>query len=207
MRKGHLVSGLRIPDSRRHPLRGGGEGTGEIGAESGFTLIEMMTVLLIMAVLLAIALPTFFSVTNGAKKTAAQSNLSSALSAAQAVWSTTESFGTTLKTTLQTTQRNIKFVTKTTAVTKGPVNAVGVDVITKTWVVLLTAVDARTTCWVAELNLKGVTVSTKYPAGTWYWAKRYTTAPTTHCKPATVATTITATATWKTSFKATGVKT
>ena len=40
----------------------------EPGDESGFTLIELMVVLLIMAILLAIAIPTFLSVTNGARR-------------------------------------------------------------------------------------------------------------------------------------------
>ena len=34
--------------------------------DSGFTLIELMVVLLILAILLAIAIPTFLSVTGGA---------------------------------------------------------------------------------------------------------------------------------------------
>ena len=48
---------------------------GESGAEGGFTLIELMVVLLIIAILLAIAIPTFLSVSGGARDRAAQSNL------------------------------------------------------------------------------------------------------------------------------------
>ena len=52
---------------------------GEEAAEAGFTLIELMVVLLIIAILLAIAIPTFLGVTNTASDRAAQSNLTNAL--------------------------------------------------------------------------------------------------------------------------------
>jgi prepilin-type N-terminal cleavage/methylation domain-containing protein len=51
----------------------------EFGEDAGFTLIELMVVLLILAILLAIAIPTFLGVTGGANDRAAQSNLNTAL--------------------------------------------------------------------------------------------------------------------------------
>ncbi len=84
-------------------------------AEGGFTLIELLVVLLIMGILLAIAVPTFLSVTGNAKNTAAQQNVRSALTEAQSYytsnngsWSTpaitanTASLGTSLKWTTGT---------------------------------------------------------------------------------------------------------
>ena len=67
------------------------------GAEAGFTLIELMVVLLIMAILLAIAIPTFLGVANSAGDRAAQSNLTNALTEVKAVYqnAATYSPGTT----------------------------------------------------------------------------------------------------------------
>ncbi|MCL4448218.1 MAG: type II secretion system GspH family protein [Actinobacteria bacterium] len=48
-------------------------------SESGFTLIELMVVLLIMAVLIAIAIPTFLGVRGSAQDRAAQENLVTAM--------------------------------------------------------------------------------------------------------------------------------
>src|SRR3974390_3251444 len=58
-----------------------------VEADAGFTLIELMVVLLIMAILLAIAIPTFLGVKGGAQDRAAQSNLTNALTSSKAVYS------------------------------------------------------------------------------------------------------------------------
>jgi prepilin-type N-terminal cleavage/methylation domain-containing protein len=57
---------------------------GAEAAEAGFTLIELMVVLLIIAILLAIAIPTFLGVTNSAHDRSTQSNLTNALTEASA---------------------------------------------------------------------------------------------------------------------------
>jgi len=59
---------------------------GETASESGFTLIELMVVLLIIAILLAIAIPTFLGVTGSANDRAAQSNLTNALTELKALY-------------------------------------------------------------------------------------------------------------------------
>jgi prepilin-type N-terminal cleavage/methylation domain-containing protein len=67
---------------------------GEEVAEAGFTLIELMVVLLIIAILLAIAIPTFLGVTNSAGDRAAQSNLTNALTEAKALYQVNQSYTT-----------------------------------------------------------------------------------------------------------------
>ena len=65
---------------------------GEEAAEAGFTLIELMVVLLIIAILLAIAIPTFLGVTGSANDRAAQSNLTNALTEAKALYQNCQSY-------------------------------------------------------------------------------------------------------------------
>ncbi len=61
--------------------------------DAGFTLIELMVVLLIMAILLAIAIPTFLGVKGGAQDRAAQSDLNTALTNAKALYGNDQSYG------------------------------------------------------------------------------------------------------------------
>jgi len=56
------------------------------GAESGFTLIELMVVLLIMAILMAVAIPTFLGVRSGAQDRSAQSDLTNAIISAKTIY-------------------------------------------------------------------------------------------------------------------------
>jgi type IV pilus assembly protein PilA len=102
---------------RRSPTRNGAS------PDDGFTLIELMVVLLILAILLAIAIPTFLGTSKSAKDRAAQQNLNTALVDSATVYQTNnqsfalgstsqyQSFGAFLATSLATNEPSLGFVT------------------------------------------------------------------------------------------------
>ena len=78
--------------------------------EQGFTLIELMVVVLIIAILLAIAIPTFLGAKNTANSRAAQASLRNSLTAEQTYWTNNQSF-TATPANIQTIEPNINWVT------------------------------------------------------------------------------------------------
>jgi type IV pilus assembly protein PilA len=67
--------------------------------DEGFTLIELMVVVLIIAILLAIAIPTFLGARARAQHRAAESNLRNALTAEKTVYTDAQAYVDTLTTT------------------------------------------------------------------------------------------------------------
>jgi type IV pilus assembly protein PilA len=82
--------------------------------EAGFTLIELMVVVLIIAILIAIAIPTFLGARQKAQDRAAQSNLRNALTAAKSVYTDKQTY---LLTTaeLQAVEPSLTFQTAASA--------------------------------------------------------------------------------------------
>ncbi len=63
-----------------------------LNKEEGFTLVELMVVVLIIAILIAIAIPTFLGARERAQDRAAQSNLRNALTSAKVHYTDEENF-------------------------------------------------------------------------------------------------------------------
>jgi type IV pilus assembly protein PilA len=78
--------------------------------EQGFTLIELMVVVLIIAILIAIAIPTFLGSRSRANDRAAQSSLRVALTAAKITLTDTNDFSTATQATLATIEPSLSFV-------------------------------------------------------------------------------------------------
>lgn len=172
-------------------LRGQGEG------DEGFTLIELLVVLLIIGILLAIAIPTYLSVTGGAKKSAAQSNLNTALTASKAYYTNNNgnypSTATTLVTALEAAGTSLQYNNTGSTAT----NSIYVDVPSTTTVVL-GASDGTNCYYVADVEGNGDSTigipqasSTGGGAGT-YWS----TVKGASCSSTNVPTTASA---WTTS--------
>ncbi|MGZ8766533.1 MAG: prepilin-type N-terminal cleavage/methylation domain-containing protein, partial [Acidimicrobiia bacterium] len=99
--------------------------------EEGFTLIELMVVVLIIAILIAIAIPTFLGARERANDRAAQSSLRNGLTAAKTIFTDASDYTQATDAALAAVEPSLTF--DSTAASSGPkeVNtAVTVDTVT-----------------------------------------------------------------------------
>lgn len=129
--------------------------------DEGFTLIELMVVVLIIAILLAIAIPTFLGARNSANARAAQSNLRNALTAEQSYWTNNQSFDT-VGTGVEALEPSLTFSSSGT-VTPGKEVLLTAD----TDGVVMTGAGADGNCYSIEV-INQPASTTKSAAGTYY---------------------------------------
>lgn len=83
--------------------------------EDGFTLIELMVVVLIIAILVAIAIPTFLGARERAQDKAAQSSARNGLTAAKTIFTDNEDYADATVTELSAVEPSLTFVASGTA--------------------------------------------------------------------------------------------
>ena len=141
------------------------------GDESGFTLIELMVVVLIIAILIAIAIPTFLGARERAQDKAAESSLRNGLTAAKTIYTDGEDYTQATTTALAGVEPSLTFVsTASTGQTEVYVNPVNDHNI------VMSAFSKSGTCmWISD-ETQGATAGTKFAKVS---GACTTTAPTT----------------------------
>jgi type IV pilus assembly protein PilA len=141
----------------------------EAEAEEGFTLIELMVVLLIMAILLAIAIPTFLGVTSSAHNRAAQSDLRNAFDTAQTIYQSQQEYLTTTSAMVSAMSSSEPGLVFTSGSVAKNTDQVSVDVVNDNAIVLAAATSGAR-CWFllnVETNTDAQSLGFKH-GGTYY---------------------------------------
>ena len=138
----------------------------EMKDQDGFTLIELMVVVLIIAILIAIAIPTFLGLRSRAQNRSAQSDLRNALTAAKAFYTDDESFGDGAGALPDFDETNAELVEPSIDFeAAGGEGIVGIAVASGDQVVLTTQSEAGSPNWYCAMDNNGAS-SVRGPAAT-----------------------------------------
>jgi type IV pilus assembly protein PilA len=130
--------------------------------EGGFTLIELMVVVLIIAILIAIAIPTFLGARTRAQDRAAQSSLRNALTAAKTIYTDTQDYTGVTQAKLTSSEPSLTFKASTAASTgQNDVSFKAVDSSTFVAAVL----SASDTCFYIKDSVASGSTGTSYGKG------------------------------------------
>ena len=155
---------MGLPSSQplgRRARHRGSEGTVSFpDPDGGFTLIELMVVLLILAILLAIAIPTFLGVTNSANDRSAQSNLNTALTDAKGVYESNQQsypVASSLLSSLKSNEPSLAASLVTTTNTALTAGQIGVYVSSDQNGAVFVSLSKKTgNCWVVADNTSAI---------------------------------------------------
>ena len=126
--------------------------------DQGFTLIELMVVVLIIAILLAIAIPTFLGSQNRARDRAAQSALRNTVTAARSIYTDSGDYSTAINTAIKAIEPSLTYNVTGTAST-GP-NIVSVNPGTSVSTVFYAAAKSGSgTCFYLRDDLTSTTAT------------------------------------------------
>jgi type IV pilus assembly protein PilA len=134
------------------------------GFDEGFTLIELMVVLLIMAILMAIAIPTFLGVRTTAGWRSAQSDLVNSATSLKSVFVSDSQLhyatpAAVLSTQIEAAEPEMYFTTIAVAYNSPVAHAISIDESNDGDVVVMADQSPDGHCWFLEINEEPVALS------------------------------------------------